>query len=437
MSIYNLCIVTIVASALGLATSSVTAGEPMTKNFYATSPVDAKDLAPGDGVCNALPAQGGQLCTLRAAIMEGNATSEEWDVNVILVSGMTYKLSIAGGNENSAATGDLDVLRPMRIGVADGAAQQAKLDANHVDRMFDFLGSGSSTLYGIDMYNGTSPDDTAAILIFDSTVLLDRLDVHGSLGAKGLGSAIEVTSGAVVRVHESRIYENGNADNIGTAGIQVVAAELVVERSTIDSNSFVGIDAQHFSALTLRSSTISNNYGGVNVFYSTAAIADSTIYRNGNTWQIGVSSLPDRPVALDIRNSILAKGAGMSSICQGTHSQNVTFSSAYNLYGDQSCVSDTLVDHSEHNVTDFGLSEFGDWGGPTPSYKPLPGSIAIDHSPGSLCADVDQRGLPRPVAYEGNIEPRCDTGAVELAPIVPPDEPWVAEIFRDGFEDEG
>src|ERR671936_2500582 len=80
--------------------------------FRVTSPLDKPDNKPGDGICDATPPTARpspkpvRLCTLRAAIQETNALG---GANTIVLGSATYVLTIAGTDEEAAATGDLDV----------------------------------------------------------------------------------------------------------------------------------------------------------------------------------------------------------------------------------------------------------------------------------------------------------------------------------------
>jgi hypothetical protein len=81
-------------------------------------------------------------------------------------------------------------------------------------------------------------------------------------------------------------------------------------------------------------------------------------------------------------------------------------------------------------VADPGISALGFFGGPTPVYRPLAGSPAIDASiAASNCPGLDQRGLSRPRDGDGTAGAVCDIGAVELAG---PGEIFV-ETFESGF----
>ncbi|MBA7659247.1 hypothetical protein ES703_67221 [subsurface metagenome] len=72
--------------------------------FTVNSTDDATDVNPGDGVAETAPGNG--ICTLRAAIQEANALAGPDTINL---PANTYTLSIAGANEDAAATGDLDI----------------------------------------------------------------------------------------------------------------------------------------------------------------------------------------------------------------------------------------------------------------------------------------------------------------------------------------
>src|SRR3954451_13815156 len=76
---------------------------------------DCVDASPGDGQCVATPSD---RCTLRAAVMEANATAGEDTINL---PGDTITLSRPGTGEDAAATGDLDVTDPLIVHGAGAA----------------------------------------------------------------------------------------------------------------------------------------------------------------------------------------------------------------------------------------------------------------------------------------------------------------------------
>jgi len=115
---------------------------------------DHVDNNPGDGVCD-IPAGG--FCTLRAAIMEANALP---GVDVIVLPGnSTIKLSLSGADENSAATGDLDITDAVSIGAfTESKSDFPTIDANGIDdRVFHVLSnSGLVTFVNFRVVNGSS-----------------------------------------------------------------------------------------------------------------------------------------------------------------------------------------------------------------------------------------------------------------------------------------
>src|SRR5919197_1300453 len=86
----------------GLVLAVVRPPEAHAASFTVDSTADAVDAAPGDGAC----APAGGTCTLRAAVQETNALG---GTNTINVPAGTYTLTLAGVDEDAAASGDLDV----------------------------------------------------------------------------------------------------------------------------------------------------------------------------------------------------------------------------------------------------------------------------------------------------------------------------------------
>lgn len=437
MHLFKFSSLAILFAAIGWGAAAHAGGPAMTKNFFAPVAFDAPDADLGDGECNISPDPNGpKICTLRAAIMQGNTYGPGWEIGVVLIPGMQYTLSIPGAHEQLSATGDLDVLRLMRIGVPKDSLENATVDINSMDRGFHFSSqAGASVLYGIDLVGGASSGNWNGSVIYSEApnLELERLRVYDNVP-----SALVRVGGGSVTAKQSRFDHNDGSDGYPRVFVVFGPHALVIENSSVDSNSGFAFDMRDGASLDVRNSTISNN--SYHAFYSSGAsmlIENSTIVNNGGVAQLNAFPSDDFGVIVEVRNSIFFSDSGSIANCIiHENESDVSFVTAYNIYSDNSCVSsDTFFDGSQHNA-DPGLSELGNWGGPTPTHKPLPGSIAIDRAPASLCAQdgTDQRGLPRPVAHIGNVEPRCDTGAVELEALVVPEEPWVPEIFLDGFE---
>src|SRR4051794_24576176 len=119
----------------GFALPSVASAATLTVN----SDADAPDASPGDGHC----ATADGACTLRAAVMEANAGSDD----AIVLSAGHFKLTIAPvltalgrddgdpGHGVDASHGDLNMLVPMTVKGA--GAKSTVVDGNRLDRIFD------------------------------------------------------------------------------------------------------------------------------------------------------------------------------------------------------------------------------------------------------------------------------------------------------------
>src|SRR5262245_45664890 len=96
--------------------------------FTVNSFTDGVDANPGNGI--AMTSDG--RTTLRAAIMEANALPGS---HTIILPAGSYTLSITGSNEDLAASGDLDLRKPISV-VGAGAATTT-IHADGSDRIFD------------------------------------------------------------------------------------------------------------------------------------------------------------------------------------------------------------------------------------------------------------------------------------------------------------
>lgn len=97
----------VMASAMTVATPG------MALNFLVDSAADRIDSNPGDGFCRTALGE----CTLRAAVMEANATSGAHRIS--LPAGI-YELTLPGADEDYALSGDLDSYGNITI-IGDGA----------------------------------------------------------------------------------------------------------------------------------------------------------------------------------------------------------------------------------------------------------------------------------------------------------------------------
>lgn len=410
---------------------------------------DRPDINVGDGICaytTAVPADQAAVCTLRAAVMEANAVGLEEQANVVieLKPGATYDLTRAGAMEQQSVFGDLDLLRPMHIGVPDDAPAKAHI-ANGAtgDRIFHIQpAAAGSSLYGIELTGGQAG---FGCVIYNQAADLELrwLDIHGNCQSEATTNyALALASTTTIvdtSIHHNVASSDGSSYSIYAFS---VGTTLGIERSSIYWNmkpssggAVYLIDGAH---LRMRDSTVSQNgsaesFGiGLNTS-ATADIGSSTIVFNGVS-EIAVISSPETIVT----NSILIP-IPAGDVCRADDAD--VFDIRWSLIGDASCKVGVITGQdNEHDVpiVAVDLSELGEWGGVTPNHCPGPNSIAIDHTPASECdaSIYDQRGFARVVSYDGSQPARCDTGAVELEalPVDPdPTDPF-AEGFKDDFE---
>ena len=230
--------------------------------FIVNSTVDAIDVNPGDGVCET--AVGNGVCTLRAAVQETNALSGE---DIIQLGSETYLLTIAGNDEDAAATGDLDIIDELTI--AGNGSSLSIIDGNQLDRVLEVHLDASLILTGTTIRNGW-------------------IDI-GLLGSGAGGAGI--LNSASLSIENSSIFSN-TAHTLRGGGIYNNGGAITITNSTISSNAITGNSSRegagisNFSgSLHIESSEVANNLGGVGYgggIYSTQniVISDTTIMSN-------------------------------------------------------------------------------------------------------------------------------------------------------------
>jgi hypothetical protein len=218
------------------------------------------------------------------------------------------------------------------------------------------------------------------------------------------------------------LVESLVADNAGGGGVLVVGGGIAVADSTVRGHDGIGVNGN--VGLIAGSAIVDNTFGVVTSSES-PDVVNSTMTASGTamtaTGRLKVRSstlvttgpYPTLRVVGGVQPSVVA------SIVAGDHNTDHCdvpiggTSGEWNIFTDDSCV---LPGGENLSSTDPLLGPLADNGGPTPTYRPLPGSPAIDAIPfywWQVCDEdlaVDQRGLPRPVGGA------CDIGAVELQP---------------------
>jgi hypothetical protein len=229
--------------------------------FTATSILDSVDAAPGDGVC----ADSIGTCTLRAAVMEANASAGPDTIELLAD---TYALTIVGVGEDDAAIGDLDLKGRVNINGADPKTTVIDVKQSG-DRGFHIHSGANVTISGVTIQGSVTGNN-------DSDYPGGGLNNEGTLSLTNSKVSDNFTP-----------YAGGifNGDS----------GEIIIKDSVISGNSVLygGGGIYNRGEMTLTNSTISDNFAGT---------VGGGIYNGGNL------SITDSIV---IENEALSPGGGI------------------------------------------------------------------------------------------------------------------------------
>jgi CSLREA domain-containing protein len=203
------------------ATGTITDDDPCPTAFTVNNNGDASDANPGDGVC----ADGGAVCTLRAAIEEANALTAcgtidinfgigDSTINVGSVLTISHNVNINGPSANKVAVSGTLATPTRVLGVTTGTVAMSNLTI----RGARTVSSGS----GLRVEGGN--------VIVSNTLFTDNVAVNGSGGAAG------VVSGTLTIINST--ISGNTATNGG--GLYNGGATLNLINDTITSNSANG-----------------------------------------------------------------------------------------------------------------------------------------------------------------------------------------------------
>ncbi|MEO5715708.1 MAG: choice-of-anchor Q domain-containing protein [Luteolibacter sp.] len=266
--------------------------------------------------------------------------------------------------------------------------------------------------------NGKTSDDTYAILLTGGNLILDSLILTGANCGESSGCITIKPSGAFVLTldhctltgnagyHASVLYCTDSPARPTDA--------ITIRNSTITANSvFKGpavLDV-FYCNLTIQNSTFSQNQAGAISFRSGGpssafSISNSTII--GNPANFGAGGL-----FLDLEYNRPPSTVYIhNTICTGNTPANISISPDLTVSGTNNLLTGNPL-----------LAPLGEYGGPTRTMPPLPGSPAINA--GTTTLTTDQRGFPR--------VDTPDIGAVEY--YTPADfvHTWKSDSDGDGL----
>lgn len=366
--------------------------------FIVNSTIDAVDANPGDGVCET--AVSGE-CTLRAAVMEANALPGS--DSVTLPSG-TFVFSLAGPDEDSAATGDLDITEDLSI--TGAGVDNSYIDANKLDRVFHSFSGVRFEISHLTIQNGyiSSPGGPGGGISNAGTLTIDNSSVF---------SNTTYTTPA----HGGGIY------NIGT----LTVTETTIEKNLAQFSDGGGIYSTGF--LYVANSTLNNNIiqvsnsGGSIMSTGIAQIVNTTFSQNYQLMNFGKMTVQNSTFFEDgVFGGIFGSESSVMTLthtildgesCDGG---GTFISGGFNIYDGERCNFNAPGDMIETMPL---VGPLADNGGATKTHAPLAGSKAIDTGSNALCQSTDQRGIVRPIDGDNDSNAVCDIGAHEFNEEIP------------------
>lgn len=258
---------------------------------------------------------------------------------------------------------------------------------------------------------------TSGLIVITNSINIDASSLPGGIQISGNHSSriFQVNSGINVVLNSLRVIDGYDANFCG--GIRNEGGMLTVNNSTLANNSSPnGAGFWNNGALIVNNSTIVNNSGGG--FFSfgggiynsgTLTVNNSTLVNNSSSYGGGIfndgsaATLTVNNSTIVNNNSIAAGGGiynnGMLNITNSIVCNN-TAAAGSNIYLSSYTGANNLVD------VNALLAPLGNYGGPTMTMPPLPGSPAINAGSATSLTS-DQRGFARLVGTQ------VDIGAVE------------------------
>ncbi|MGD8607251.1 MAG: DUF11 domain-containing protein [Myxococcales bacterium] len=296
-------------------------------DFVVDSTMDAVDESPGDGVC----ASAGGACTLRAAVMEANATSgaDRIDLSGMDDPAQPIQLTLSGVDETfmlvsdgpepcvaqieaNAAIGDLDITEDVEIFGAGPALtiiewnEQSITDPDVGDRIFHIQAESGTTVElvaisdlmvrsgSVGILNDTSPDNAYNCDVSETPNGAEAWQFRRYGGGIAIGPGAAVTlfqEGAHGGGSEGGPPDGGEEETGGVTAVELSRVAVIGNQSGSDAGGIM-VTAE----VTLLDSVLSGNISGGN---GGGAYLDSPSLIRGCTLGVSESSIPYESGELD------------------------------------------------------------------------------------------------------------------------------------------
>lgn len=319
---------------------------PALVTFTVNSQLDQIDADIGDGLC--LTAAG--TCTLRAAVMQANATSGE-GTQINLPAG-TYTLTRPAAGDNDPESGDLNLIKPASgdpvIHIVGESAATTTIDANSLDRAFAVEGGRAATISGVTIENGyrenlDGPAEGGAIVnIGRLTVAACVIRDNTATGLKAEGGGI--ANGGRLAIVNCEISGNAAEGDSASGGGVYNFGHLEVSGSLIEGNWTAGntyfgggiMSDGNQSVVTVTDSAIRDNtsqYGG-GIFNALGGLVLTGSVVNDNTAAVGGGIYLDLGAGDIVDSTISDNNASSAGGVYGSTTTNVLRSTISGNGGD-------------------------------------------------------------------------------------------------------
>ncbi len=252
----------------GVATVDIGSFE---SGFVVNTFLDTRDARPGD--LSSADEDGNS--SLRAAIMEAN--SLDGDDTILLIPG-TFRLTIAGGDEDAAASGDLDVTSDS-VTIIGAGPTQTFIDAASLDRVFHVKPGATLNLKNLTVTGGHALQGGG--VLNQGTLTLENVIVEGNSADFGGG----VYNDLVQTTLTAAVTNAGTLITVPTSTSIPAQAPFLIQigsESLTVTNIALGVATTTFTVTRGVSGTIPAAYGAgaVVTFVGSTSVLNSTITGN-------------------------------------------------------------------------------------------------------------------------------------------------------------
>ena len=226
--------------------------------------------------------------SLREAISKANSTP---GADTIVVPAGIYKITIPGAGESANATGDFNITDGVTIQGA--GAGLSVIDGHQLDRVFDVLGSGPSSIKavfaGLTIRNGKVTGPGGGIRVGNADLVVRDCAVTGNRASATGGGISNGSIPGTGNVTLVRTTIGRNVTGAGGGGICVTGSSTLAVRGSTVRRNIAAFDGGGIAAdtATLTDCTVSGNSaatfgGGVNAS-TMATLTNCTISGNSAT----------------------------------------------------------------------------------------------------------------------------------------------------------